>query len=107
MIFVSDPVSWLGDLETSSAELLPLVEEAKMRGIILVPVGIGEYAELTGLTTIASTEMTAFHFGDYESPRTLGKAIIQGKRSSFSWVRGVTEKGALLKMEVHLRSWES
>ncbi len=65
--------------------LTPLLDELKALGVKVVPVGIGEHAKLSELNEMASENVTAFHFGEYESPRTLGKAVIQGKwRSLFS-----------------------
>ena len=49
----------------------------------VILIGIGEQAKLSELIKIASenTMVKARHFGEYEAPITLGKAIIQGKRS--------------------------
>ena len=56
-------------------QLAPLLNEIKAMGVKVVPVGIGEHPKLSELEEIASS---ALRFGDYESPKTIGKAIIHG-----------------------------
>ncbi|XP_022778107.1 G2/mitotic-specific cyclin CLB2-like [Stylophora pistillata] len=43
----------------------------------IVPVGVGDYAKLSELKVIATNDGTARRFGEYESPETLGTAVIQ------------------------------
>ncbi|XP_066027980.1 uncharacterized protein [Pocillopora verrucosa] len=56
----------------------PLVEEIQGMQVNIFPVGIGENAKLSELNKMASKGSTARHFGEYESPETLGTAVIQG-----------------------------
>ena len=60
-----------------------LVEEIQGMQVNIVPVGIGEYAELTELNKMATKDGTARHFGEYESPEPLGTAVIQGNLGRF------------------------
>ena len=60
----------------------PLVEEMGMQ-VNIFPVGIGENAKLSELNKMASKGSTARHFGEYESPETLGTAVIQGNLGRF------------------------
>ena len=64
--------------------LTPLLDELKELGVQLVPVGVGEHAKLSELNKIASEDVIALHYGEYQSPRTLGTAIIQGKLCCFA-----------------------
>ncbi|RMX45055.1 hypothetical protein pdam_00011501, partial [Pocillopora damicornis] len=59
-------------------KLQDLVEDIKDMQVNIVPVGIGEDAKLSELKKMATKDGTALHFGEYESPETLGTAVIQG-----------------------------
>ena len=61
----------------------PLVEEIQGMQVNIFPVGIGENAKLSELNKMASKGSTARHFGEYESPETLGTAVIQGNLGRF------------------------
>ncbi|RMX45056.1 hypothetical protein pdam_00011500 [Pocillopora damicornis] len=61
-----------------TVELQRLVEDIKDMQVNIVPVGIGENAKLSELKWMATKDGTALHFGEYESPETLGTAVIQG-----------------------------
>ena len=76
VVFVNDTLNMVG---ARDKPLTPLLDELKELGVQLVPVGVGEHAKLSELNKIASEDVTALHYGEYESPRTLGTAIIQGK----------------------------
>ena len=76
MVFVNDTLNMVGAPDKS---LTPLLDELKELGVKLVPVGVGEHPKLSELNKIASEHVTALHYGEYESPRTLGIAVIQGK----------------------------
>ena len=65
--------------EDGNKDLHPTIDEVKRMGVQTVSVGIGDEAKLPELKKIASKNTTAFHFGEYETPRTIGKAIIRGK----------------------------
>ena len=80
MVFVNDTLNMVG---ARYKPLTPLLDELKALGVKLVPVGVGEHAKLSELNKIASEDVTALHYGEYESPRTLGKAVIQGKSVVF------------------------
>ncbi|XP_066021554.1 uncharacterized protein [Pocillopora verrucosa] len=54
------------------------LEEIQEMQVNIVPVGIGAYAKLPELNKMATKDSTARHFGGYESPETLGTAVIQG-----------------------------
>ena len=79
MVFVNDTLNMVG---ARDKPLTPLLDELKKLGVQLVPVGVGEHVKLSELNKIASENVTALHYGEYESPRTLGTAIIQGKLCS-------------------------
>ena len=66
----------LGDKQQK--QLAPLLNEIKSMGVRVVPVGIGEHPKLSELEEIASSNVSALRFGDYEAPRTIGKAIVHG-----------------------------
>lgn len=86
MVFVNDTLNMVG---TRDKPLTSLLDEFKELGVQLVPVGVGDHAKLSELNKIASEEVTALHYGEYESPRTLGTAIIQGKLCCVANVRVV------------------
>ncbi|XP_066021565.1 uncharacterized protein [Pocillopora verrucosa] len=56
----------------------PLLEEIQEMQVNIFPVGFGEYTKLSELNKMATEDGTARHFGEYESPETLGIAVIQG-----------------------------
>ncbi|XP_022789486.1 uncharacterized protein LOC111329139 isoform X2 [Stylophora pistillata] len=64
---------------TAKTENLKRVQK-KIRDmqVNIVPVGVGDYAKLSELKVIATNDGTARRFGEYESPETLGTAVIQG-----------------------------
>ena len=64
-------------------KLQDLVEDIKDMQVNIFPVGIGENAKLSELNKMASKGSTARHFGEYESPETLGTAVIQGNLGRF------------------------
>ncbi|KAL9984405.1 hypothetical protein ACROYT_G006693 [Oculina patagonica] len=74
VVFVNDTLNMVG---ARDKPLTPLLDELKALGVKVVPVGIGEHAKLSELNEMASKNVTALHFGEYESPRKLGKAIVQ------------------------------
>ena len=76
MVFVNNTLNMVG---ARDKPLNPLLDELKEIGVKLVPVGVGERAKLSDLNKIASDDVTALHYGEYESPKTLGEAVIQGK----------------------------
>lgn len=76
MVFVNDTLNMVG---ARDKPLTALLDELKELGVQLLPVGVGEHAKLSELNKIASEDVTALHYGEYESPKTLGTAIIQGK----------------------------
>ena len=78
MVFTNDKLS---KVCAEHRDLNPVLCEITELGVRVIPVGIGEEAKLSELGKIASKTTTALHFGEYEAPKTLGKAIIQGKRS--------------------------
>ena len=59
-------------------DLQPIVNELEQIGARIISVGIGADTTLSEMKKIASKNKTALHFGEYEAPKTLGKAIIQG-----------------------------
>ena len=65
-------------------KLQDLVEDIKDMQVNIVPVGIGENAKLSELKKMATKDGTALHFGEYESPETLGTAVIQGNLERFN-----------------------
>ena len=65
-------------------KLQDLVEDIKDMQVNIVPVGIGENAKLSQLKWMATKDGTALHFGEYESPETLGTAVIQGNLERFN-----------------------
>jgi len=79
VVFVNGTLDMVG---ARDKPLNPLLDELKKFGVKLVPVGVGEHAKLSELNKIASDDVTALHYGEYESPRTLGTAVIQGKLCS-------------------------
>ena len=67
-----------------TVELQRLVKDIKDMQVNIVPVGIGENAKLSELKRMATKDGTALHFGEYESPETLGTAVIQGNLERFN-----------------------
>ena len=65
-------------------KLQDLVKDIKDMQVNIVPVGIGENAKLSQLKWMATKDGTALHFGEYESPETLGTAVIQGNLERFN-----------------------
>ena len=65
-------------------KLQRLVKDVKDMQVNIVPVGIGENAKLSQLKWMATKDGTALHFGEYESPETLGTAVIQGNLERFN-----------------------
>ena len=61
----------------------PLLEKIQEMQVNIVPVVIGAYAKLSELNKMATKDGTARHFGEYESPETLGTAVIQGNLGRF------------------------
>ena len=78
--------------EDGNKDLHPIIEEFKQLGVQTVSVGIGDEAKLPELKKIASKNTTALHFGEYEAPRTIGKAIIRGKISFVFFFVASSEK---------------
>lgn len=78
VLFLNDKLSMV---KAQDKHLKHLLEELNTMHVKIVPVGIGEYAKLSELNGIASKHVTARHFGEYESPKTLGTAVIQGNQS--------------------------
>ena len=76
MLFTNGTMNMLG---AKDKELNLLLSEIKAMGVGIVPVGIGELPKLSELEQIASHSVSALRFGDYESPKIIGKAIMQGK----------------------------
>ena len=75
MLFLNDS---LRKVEANTKRLPSLVKEIEDMQVNIVPVGIGEYAKLSELNKMATKDGTARYFGEYESPETLGTAVIQG-----------------------------
>ena len=75
MLFLNDSLSMV---KANTETLQSLVKEIEDMQVNIVPVGIGEYAKLSELNKMATKDGTARHFGEYESPETLGTAVIQG-----------------------------
>ena len=75
MLFLNDSLPTV----TAKTENLKRVQK-KIRDmqVNIVPVGVGDYAKLSELKVIATNDGTARRFGEYESPETLGTAVIQG-----------------------------
>ena len=67
-----------------TVELQRLVKDIKDMQVNIVPVGIGENAKLSELKKMVTKDGTALHFGEYESPETLGTAVIQGNLERFN-----------------------
>ena len=61
----------------------PLLEKIQEMQVNIFPVGFGEYTKLSELNKMATEDGTARHFGEYESPETLGTAVIQGSLGRF------------------------
>ena len=80
MVFTNDKLSMV---VARDKDLNSLVNEIKDLGVQIIPVGIGEHAKLSDLEQIASKSIPALHFGEYEAPKTLGVAIVQGKNKFF------------------------
>ncbi|CAH3162466.1 unnamed protein product, partial [Pocillopora meandrina] len=74
VLFLNDS---LRKVEANTERLPSLVKEIEDMQVNIVPVGIGEYAKLSELNKMATKDGTARHFGEYESPETLGTAVIQ------------------------------
>lgn len=77
MVFTNDRLSKVcpGNQNLSHA-VCELNEEL---GVKIVSIGIGEKVNPSELKKISGKNTTAAHFGEYEPPKTLGKAIIHGK----------------------------
>ena len=69
--------------DDGTEDLHPIVDELKEIGARIISVGIGADTTLSEMKKIASKNKTALHFGEYEAPKTLGKAIIQGNWNRF------------------------
>ena len=65
-------------------KLQRLVKDVKDMQVNIVPVGIGENVKLSELKKMVTKDGTALHFGEYESPETLGTAVIQGNLERFN-----------------------
>ena len=76
MLFLND------SLHTVMANYERLPSSLQEMQVNIFPVGFGDYTKLSELNKMATEDGTARHFGEYESPETLGKAVIQGKPSS-------------------------
>ena len=76
MLFLND------SLHTVMANYERLPSSLQEMQVNIFPVGFGEYTKLSELNKMATEDGTARHFGEYGSPETLGKAVIQGKPSS-------------------------
>ena len=73
--------------DDGTEDLHPIVDELKEIGARIISVGIGADTTLSEMKKIASKNKTALHFGEYEAPKTLGKAIIHGNWNRFScWI---------------------
>lgn len=84
MVFTNDQMSMLG---LGDKQLLaPLLNEIKAMNVKVVPVGIGEHPKLSELEQIASSGVPALRFGDYEAPRTVGKAMVHGIRTFYIYI---------------------
>lgn len=70
--------------DDGTEDLHPIVDELKEIGARIFSVGIGADTTLSEMKKIASKNKTALHFGEYEAPNTLGKAIIHGNGKRFS-----------------------
>ena len=81
MLFLNDSLSMV---KANTETLQSLVKEIEDMQVNIVPVGIGECAKLSELNKMATKDGTALHFGEYESPETLGTAVIQGKLERFN-----------------------
>ena len=77
--------------EDGNKDLHPIIEEFKQLGVQTVSVGIGDEARLPELKKIARKNTTALHFGEYEAPKTIGKAVIQGKITWFCFFLAPSE----------------
>ena len=77
MLFLND------SLHMVKADTERPLEEIQEMQVNIVPVGIGAYAKLPELNKMATKDGTARHFGGYESPETLGTAVIQGNLGRF------------------------
>ena len=80
MLFLNDSLHMV---KADTKRLPPLLEEIQEMQVNIVPVGIGAYAKLPELNKMATKDGTARHFGGYESPETLGTAVIQGNLGRF------------------------
>ena len=80
MLFLNDSLSMV---KADPKRPPPLLEEIQKMQVNIVPVGIGAYAKLPELNEMATKDGTARHFGGYESPETLGTAVIQGNLGRF------------------------
>ena len=79
MLFLNDSLHMV----KADTKRPPLLEEIQEMQVNIVPVGIGAYAKLPELNKMATKDGTARHFGEYESPETLGTAVIQGNLGKF------------------------
>ena len=77
MLFLND------SLHMVKADTKRPLEEIQEMQVNIVPVGIRAYAKLPELNKMATKDGTARHFGGYESPETLGTAVIQGNLGRF------------------------
>ena len=53
-------------------------EVKKIKGIKLVPVGIGSHINIRELERINNDGRDIIHFGEYENPKNVGKKILHG-----------------------------
>ena len=80
MLFLNDSLSMV---KANTWRLLSLLNEIEDMQVNIVPVGIGEYAELSELNKIATKDGTARYLGEFESHETLGTAVIEGNMGRF------------------------
>ena len=80
MLFLNDPSR---TVMAKTKRPPPLLEEIQKMQVNIFPVGFGEYTKLSELNKMATEVGTARHFGEYESPETLGTAVIQGNLGRF------------------------
>ena len=80
MLFLNDQ---LRTVMPKTKRTPPLLEKIQEMQVNIFPVGFGEYTKLSELNKMATEDGTARHFGEYESPETLGIAVIQGSLGRF------------------------
>ena len=78
MLFLNDSLHKVME----NYEIPSSLKEIQEMQVNIFPVGFGEYTKLSQLNKMATEDGTVRHFGEYESPEALGKAVIQGKPSS-------------------------